>query len=53
MAVTEVANRHPVDEVLPAGPMFVYGLQHIMSRYAGVVAVPLIVGCQCQESAGD
>ena len=24
--------------------MFVYGLQHVMSMYAGVVAVPLIVG---------
>jgi uric acid transporter len=24
--------------------MFVYRLQHVMSRYAGVVAVPLIVG---------
>ncbi len=35
---------HPVDEVLPAGQMFVYGLQHVMSMYAGVVAVPLIVG---------
>jgi uric acid transporter len=37
-------ERHPVDEVLPAGQMFVYGLQHVMSMYAGVVAVPLIVG---------
>ena len=26
------------------GPMVVYGLQHVMSMYAGVVAVPLIVG---------
>jgi xanthine/uracil permease len=33
--------RHPVDEILPPGPMFVYGLQHVMSMYAGVVAVPL------------
>ena len=35
---------HPVDEVLKPGPMFVYGLQNVMSMYAGVVAVPLIVG---------
>ena len=35
---------HPVDEVLKPAPMFVYGLQHVMSMYAGVVAVPLIVG---------
>jgi uric acid transporter len=45
MADTAVAgDRHPVDEVLSPGPMFVYGLQHVMSMYAGVVAVPLIVG---------
>jgi xanthine permease len=37
-------ERHPVDQVLPAGQMVVYGLQHVMSMYAGVVAVPLIVG---------
>jgi xanthine permease len=35
---------HPVDEVLKPGPMVVYGLQHVMSMYAGVVAVPFIVG---------
>ena len=35
---------HPVDEVLPAGQMVIYGLQHVASMYAGVVAVPFIVG---------
>ena len=35
---------HPVDEVLKPGPMVLYGLQHVMSMYAGVVAVPFIVG---------
>ncbi|MEO6790877.1 MAG: nucleobase:cation symporter-2 family protein [Ornithinibacter sp.] len=35
---------HPVDEVLPVPQMFIYGLQHVLSMYAGVVAVPLIVG---------
>jgi xanthine permease len=39
-----VIDRHPVDQVLPAGQMVVYGLQHVMSMYAGVVAVPLIIG---------
>jgi xanthine permease len=38
------ANVHPVDEILPPGQMFVYGLQHVLSMYAGVVAVPLIIG---------
>lgn len=37
-------GKHPVDEVLPFPQMFIYGLQHVMSMYAGVVAVPLIVG---------
>ena len=37
-------GKHPVDEVLKPGSMLVYGLQHVMSMYAGVVAVPLIVG---------
>jgi uric acid transporter len=39
-----VAERHPVDEMLPVGQLLLYGLQHVMSMYAGVVAVPLIVG---------
>ncbi|MEP6562732.1 MAG: nucleobase:cation symporter-2 family protein, partial [Nakamurella sp.] len=38
------SKSHPVDEILKPVPMFVYGLQHVMSMYAGVVAVPLIVG---------
>jgi len=38
------ADRHPVDEMLPVGQLLLYGLQHVMSMYAGVIAVPLIVG---------
>jgi NCS2 family nucleobase:cation symporter-2 len=34
---------HPVDEWLPAGRLFLYGLQHVLAMYAGAVAVPLIV----------
>jgi uric acid transporter len=41
---TATADRHPVDQMLPVGQLFLYGLQHVMSMYAGVVAVPLIVG---------
>lgn len=41
---TAPPKKHPVDEILPPGPMFIYGLQHVLSMYAGVVAVPLIVG---------
>ena len=34
---------HPVDEVLPLGQLFTYGLQHVLAMYAGAVAVPLIL----------
>lgn len=34
---------HPVDEMLPLGQLFLYGLQHVLAMYAGAVAVPLIV----------
>ncbi|MGH3088131.1 MAG: 2-oxo-4-hydroxy-4-carboxy-5-ureidoimidazoline decarboxylase [Rubrobacteraceae bacterium] len=34
---------HPVDEVLPAGKMAAFGLQHVLSMYAGIIAVPLII----------
>ena len=44
---------HPVDEVLKPAPMFVYGLQHVMSMYAGVVAVPLIVGSAMKLAFSD
>jgi len=33
--------------------MLVYGLQHVMSMYAGVVAVPLIVGTALKLSPED
>jgi uric acid transporter len=41
---TAAVERHPVDQMLPVGQLALYGLQHVMSMYAGVVAVPLIVG---------
>ncbi|MEL4357932.1 MULTISPECIES: uracil-xanthine permease family protein [unclassified Luteococcus] len=34
----------PEDERLPVGKAFLYGFQHILSMYGGVIAVPLIVG---------
>lgn len=34
---------HPVDEILPLGKLFAYGMQHVMAMYAGCVAVPLII----------
>ncbi|MFC7407093.1 nucleobase:cation symporter-2 family protein [Georgenia alba] len=34
----------PEDERLPIGRSFMYGLQHVLTMYGGVIAVPLIVG---------
>lgn len=34
----------PEDERLPLGKTLIFGLQHILTMYGGVVAVPLIVG---------
>ena len=36
-------DSHAVDEVLPVGRMAAFGLQHVLSMYAGIVAVPLIL----------
>ncbi|MBX6764277.1 MAG: purine/pyrimidine permease [Rubrobacteraceae bacterium] len=35
--------RHPVDEVLPAGKLAVYGFQHVLAFYAGAVIVPILL----------
>lgn len=42
--VSTASGKHPIDEILPLPQMTLYGLQHVLSMYAGVVAVPLIVG---------
>ena len=36
-------DAHPVDEVLPVGRMMAFALQHVLSMYAGIIAVPLIL----------
>lgn len=43
----------PEDERLPLGKNIVYGLQHILSMYGGVIAVPLIVGTAAKLSPAD
>ncbi len=48
-----VAEVHPVDEKLPIPQMILYGLQHVLSMYAGVVAVPLIVGTALKLSGAE
>lgn len=39
----ENQSKHPVNEILPLGQLFTYGLQHVLAMYAGAVAVPLII----------
>ena len=34
---------HPVDEVLPAPKLAIYGIQHVMAFYAGAVIVPILL----------
>ncbi|MDN6123436.1 MAG: purine permease, partial [Brevibacterium sp.] len=34
----------PEDERLPVGTSFAYGLQHVLTMYGGIIAVPLIIG---------
>jgi len=34
----------PEDERLRLGPTFAYGLQHVLTMYGGIIAVPLIIG---------
>ncbi len=34
---------HPVDEVLPAPQLAIYGFQHVLAFYAGAVIVPILL----------
>ena len=57
-ATAEAAARpeqapHPEDARLPLGRTLLYGAQHVLSMYGGVVAVPLIVGTAAGLSTAD
>ncbi|MBW3086996.1 Uric acid transporter UacT [Austwickia sp. TVS 96-490-7B] len=41
---TPATRRRPEDDRLPAGPTLSFGLQHILSMFGGVIAVPIIIG---------
>ena len=49
----EVRTGRPEDEKMPFGQLLVYGLQHILTMYGGVIAPPLIVGSAAKLSPGD
>lgn len=44
---------HPVDEVLPAGQLAVYGFQHVLAFYAGAVIVPILLASAIGLSERD
>lgn len=46
-------GKHPVDETLPALKMITSGLQHVAAMYAGVVAVPLVIGAAAGLNTAD
>ena len=43
----------PVDQLLPARSMLTLGLQHVLIIYAGLIAVPLILGESLGLSTGE
>lgn len=43
-APVTIPSIRPEDERLPVGKAFLFGFQHILSMYGGVIAVPLILG---------
>lgn len=46
-------SARPEDRRHPPGQLLVYGTQHILTMYGGVIAPPLIVGGAAGLSAGD
>ena len=44
MNTPQVSQQRPEDENLGVGANMAYGLQHVLTMYGGIVAVPLIVG---------
>lgn len=50
---TPSANSRPEDINLGAGANLAYGLQHVLTMYGGIVAVPLIIGQAAGLSPSD
>ena len=45
--------QRPEDENLGIGANLAYGLQHVLTMYGGIVAVPLIIGQAAGLDAAD
>lgn len=52
-SVPEVRTGRPEDEKMPFLQLVMYGLQHILTMYGGVIAPPLIVGAAAKLSPTD
>lgn len=48
-----VSPTRPEDEKLGIGANLAYGLQHVLTMYGGIVAVPLILGQAAGLGSGD
>ncbi|MBH3470972.1 nucleobase:cation symporter-2 family protein [Pseudomonas putida] len=51
--MTSPASPRPEDENLGVGANLAYGLQHVLTMYGGMIAVPLIIGQAAGLSAND
>ncbi|NIE75166.1 purine permease [Pantoea sp. Tr-811] len=51
--MTSPATPRPEDENLGLGANFAYGLQHVLTMYGGMIAVPLIIGQAAGLSSTD
>ncbi|MFI8481125.1 nucleobase:cation symporter-2 family protein [Pseudomonas sp. NPDC078700] len=52
-SVESASSQRPEDENLGVGANMAYGLQHVLTMYGGIVAVPLIVGQAAGLSPSD
>jgi xanthine permease len=50
---TGTVPARPEDERLPVARSFLYGLQHVLTMYGGIIAVPLIVGTAAGLEGAD
>jgi xanthine permease len=50
---TRTKPARPEDERLSIGASFAYGLQHVLTMYGGIIAVPLIMGGAAGLTPGD
>ena len=53
MKTPHVSQQRPEDENLGIGANMAYGLQHVLTMYGGIVAVPLIIGQAAGLSPAD